>query len=75
MLFKNELALCVPPKRKHIQPVKKILLFLGKFHNKLINKSNSIFFLLKVTYFRFSLVTENKDLNLLMYFPLRVVLI
>ena len=47
MLFKNELALCVLPKRKHIQPVKKILLFLGKFHCKLINKSNSVFFSLE----------------------------
>lgn len=77
MLSENELALYILPKYKHTQPVKEILLFGENFLDKLINNSDSmaIFFLLKVTYFRFSMVTESKDLTPLMHCLLRVVLI
>ena len=46
MLSKNELALCVHPSYKQIQSVKKkkkVLLFLGNFHKKLIHMSDRIF--------------------------------
>ena len=60
MFSKNELALCVHPSCKQIQSVKKkkkkVLLFLGNFHKKLIHTQVRQDLLLKVTYFR--LVTE-----------------
>lgn len=52
--------------------MKKIILFLGNLPSKLINKSGSIFALLKVTSLRFPM---SKGLTLLLQFPLRVALI
>ena len=49
-----------------------MILFLGDFPNKLINKSGNIFVVLKVTSLRFSV---SKGLTLLMQFPLTVALI